>query len=81
LENSTKNSFLSRTIPVWNQLPEEIVKTNSTDSFKSKLDNFVSLFCLFPSSCAKPSLSEVRTVMVNNNNNKISSYSYTAYRI
>ena len=39
-KNASKFSFLSRTTPVWNQLPEEIISCNSLDSFKYKLDHY-----------------------------------------
>ena len=37
-KNASKFSFLSRTIPIWNQLPEEIINSGSLESFKNKLD-------------------------------------------
>ena len=35
------NFFLNRIAPVWNSLPDEIVDATSIESFKSKLDKFL----------------------------------------
>ena len=37
-KNPLKYSFLSRTIPLWNQLPQDLVNSNSLISFKNKLN-------------------------------------------
>ena len=34
-----KFSFIPRTIPIWNSLPEELVNCNSITTFRTKLDN------------------------------------------
>ena len=39
-KNPLKFSFMSRTIPLWNKLPEELINCNSLDYFKYKLDNY-----------------------------------------
>ena len=39
-KNPLKYSFLSRTIPLWNQLPQDLVNSNSLISFKNKLDDY-----------------------------------------
>ena len=31
---------MARTIPIWNQLPEDLVNCNTLGSFKYKLDNY-----------------------------------------
>ena len=40
-KNPLKYSFLSRTIPLWNQLPQDLVNSNSLISFKNKLDDYM----------------------------------------
>ena len=40
-KNPLKYSFLSRTIPLWNQLPQDLVNSNSLISFKNKLDDYL----------------------------------------
>ena len=40
-KNPLKYSFLSRTIPLWNQLPQDFVNSNSLTSFKNKLDDYI----------------------------------------
>ena len=40
-KNLLKYSFLSRTIPLWNQLPQDLVNSNSLISFKNKLDDYM----------------------------------------
>ena len=38
-KNAFKFSFIPRTIPIWNSLPEELVNCNSISTFRTKLDN------------------------------------------
>ena len=40
-KNPLKYIFLSRTIPLWNQLPQDLVNSNSFISFKNKLDDYM----------------------------------------
>ena len=40
-KNPLKYSFLSRIIPLWNQLPQDLVNSNSLISFKNKLDDYM----------------------------------------
>ena len=34
-------STVTRTIPLWNQLPQDLVNSNSLISFKNKLDDYM----------------------------------------
>ena len=38
-KNAFKFSFIPRTVPIWNSLPEELVNCNSITTFRTKLDN------------------------------------------
>ena len=40
-KNPLKYSFLPRTISLWNQLPQNLVNSNSLTSFKNKLDDYM----------------------------------------
>ena len=42
-KNPLKYSFLSRTIPLWNHLPQDLVNSTSIVSFKDKLDKYVAI--------------------------------------
>jgi hypothetical protein len=36
-----KFSFGNRVIDQWNNLPEEVINTNSINSFKNRIDNYI----------------------------------------
>jgi hypothetical protein len=36
-----KFSFGNRVIDQWNKLPEEVINTNSINSFKNRIDNYI----------------------------------------
>ncbi len=38
-----KHFFLNRIVNVWNSLPAQVVSSNTTETFKTKLDNYLTV--------------------------------------